>query len=171
MSEKTVRKGAELEIGFPPRFKIWYEEIEKMKKEVKKMGFLKRGKNSLITDFKNFLMRVQRDVESNLWMGIGFAINQELGKDVQSEFHYVFATLIRVFNNIIWKFEPDKMSEDLLNHLKREIEKLEDYSRRFYDIQSINATEEGKRRALEIIQDFKKKLWEFEKSMKPYCKE
>jgi len=169
MSKKT-RKG--IKVGIPPFVEGWYEQtIEELRKDVKKgrgKGLFKRSKANIGLDrrFKDFLMIAQKDIELRLWFSKGFAVRNELGKEIDYEFHHLFGRLIGIFNDINQRFEPSNLSEDLLNHLGRELKLLQEQSGRLWDIQSINPEE--KDGAKKLLKDFDRNLIEFSKRMKPY---
>jgi len=75
-------------------------------------------------------MIAEKDIEQDLWNAKSFAIKNELEKEIDYEFHYLFSLLIGIFNRINLKFDPNNLSEDLLNHLKRELELLQKQSQR-----------------------------------------
>lgn len=174
MSRKT-RKG--IRIGIPHLVEGWYEQIiEEFKVDVKKRSrksLFKRSKTErdLTQRFRDFLMIAQKDIEIHLWSAKGFAIKNELGKHIDYEFHHLFSRLIGIFNEIRLKFDPNTLSEDLLNHLKRELKILQEQSGRLWDIQSCNPTPEGKEKAKKLIVDFTRNLYDFSKRMKPYLRQ
>ena len=72
----------------------------------------------------------------------------------------MFSLLIGIFNKINLKFDPNNLSEDLLNHLKRELELLQKQSQRLWGIQSCNPTQEGKEKAEKLIEELRRNLFD-----------
>ena len=83
----------------------------------------------------------------------------------------MFSLLISVFNEVIKKFDPKDLSEDLLNHLKRELELLQKQSGYLWNVESCDSTPEGKQRAEKLVSTFRRNLWDFSERMKPYLKQ
>ena len=173
MSKKT-RKG--IKIGIPHLAEGWYEqEIEEIRRDIRgsKRSLFKRSKNNeyLKKRFVDFLMIAEKDIEQHLWNAKGFAIKKELGKKIDYEFHSLFALLISIFNKINLNFEPKDLSEDLLNHLKRELGLLQKQSGYLWNVESCDSTPEGKQRAEKLVSTFRRNLWDFSERMKPYLKQ
>lgn len=174
MSRKT-RKG--IRIGIPHLVEGWYErEIEEFREDVKRRSrksLFRRSKTErdLTQRFRDFLMMAEKDIELYLWYGKGFAIKKELGKEIDYDFHHLFGRLIGIFNEISLKFDANTLSEDLLNHLKRELKLLQEQAGRLWEIQSCNPTSQGKERAKKLIDDFRRNLIDFSKRMKPYLRQ
>lgn len=172
---KKTRKG--IKIGIPHLAEGWYEEeIEGIRKDIKgrsRKSLFKRSKDNdyLKKKFVDLLMVAERDIEQYLWHTKGFGVRNELGKEIDYEFHSLFSLLINIFNKISLNFEPKDISEDLLNHLKRELEILQKQASHLWNVQSCNSTPQGKEKAKKIIETFRRKLWDFRERMEPYLKQ
>jgi hypothetical protein len=171
---KTTRKG--FKISLPPFAEGWYEQtIEGIKEDIRKRSgksLFKRSKNEvdLAGKFRNFLLVAEKDIEVQLWYAKGFAVRNDLGTEIDSDLSHLFSLTIGVFNKLLRRFNPNTLSEDLLNHLKRELKSLNEKAGRLWEIQSINPNSDpqAKDRAKRLIEKFRSDLWDFDRIMEPY---
>jgi len=171
---KTTRKG--FKISLPPFAEGWYEQtIEEIKGNIRKRSgksLFKRSKNEvdLAGKFRDFLLVAEKDIENQLWCAKAFATRNDLGNEIDSELSYLFSIAIGIFNQLIRRFKPDTLSEDLLNHLMRELKNLNEKARRLWEIQGLNpkSDAQAKDRAKRLIEKFRSDLWDFSRVMEPY---
>jgi hypothetical protein len=173
---KTTRKG--IKVGIPHIAEGWYEEtIEGLKEGVRKRrggGLFKRQKDEvdLGARFRDFLLIAEKDVEMYLWYAKGFAIRNALDRDVDYRLDHLFSRVISVFNDLLQRFEPSNLSDDLLNHLKRELKMLHEQASRLWNIESLKpeSNPKAKEDAVKMIETFERNLWDFGTRMEPYLK-
>lgn len=157
-------------------FKSVYEflkEIKKILDKSKKRGWkLFSSKKAEVMErrFKEALMGTKNAIKSCIWFGKGFAIAEECGSKVDKEFHHLMGLLISRFNDIYMRLDPEKLDEKLIEHLLGQLKILENYAQRFYNIQNISSHRDKEKEAMEIIKDFRSRLWDFKASMEPYLK-
>jgi hypothetical protein len=109
-------------------------------------------------------------IESSIWYGKGFAIQAECGTKVDKSFHDLMGLLISKFNDIQMRINPEKLDEKLIEHLVGQLKILEEYAQRFWNIQGTSKHSDKEERSLKMIEDFRSRLWDFEKSMEKYYK-
>ena len=157
-------------------FKSVYELLKDIKKifdKSKKRGwklFSSKKKETIEGKFKEALVGSKNAIESSIWWGKGFAIGAECGINVDEEFHHLMGLLVSIFNDTSLKVDPEKLDEKLVEHLVRQFKILEDYAGRFWNIQGMHDHPEKEKNAIEIIKNFKSRLWDFQKSMEPYMR-
>lgn len=157
-------------------FKSVYEFLKETKKFLEKSK--KRGwkmfsskKEAIERRFKEALIGSKNAIESSIWYGKGFAIRAECGVNVDEQFHQLMAHLINIFNDISMTLVPEKLDEKLVEHLQGQLKILEDYAQRFWNIQGISNNPDKEKKAMRIIENFRSRLWDFQKSMEPYLKQ
>ena len=144
--------------------------LEKSKKRGRKMFSLKK-KETIERRFKEALIGSKNAIESSIWFGKGFAIRAECGVKVDKEFHHLMALLIKIFNDISMTLVPERLDEKLVEHLQGQLEILENHAQRFWNIQGIHDRPDKEKDAMKIIENFRSRLWDFQKSMEPYLKQ
>jgi hypothetical protein len=172
---KTTRKGMKIKI--PPLIEWWIEqEIEGLKEEVKKgreknLFRHSQDKVDITGKFRDFLLTAEKNVEMHLWDAKAFVTRNDLGKEIDSELSQLFSLTIMIFNNLLQRFDAKNLSEDLLNHLKRELKILSEQASRLFELQSIsNQDPQGKERAKKLIETFRSNLFNLNSVMEPYLK-
>lgn len=157
-------------------FKSVYEFLKETKKfleKSKKRGwklFSSKKTETIEKKFKEALMGSKNALESSLWLGKGYAIRAECGLEVDEDFHHLMALLIRIFNDISMRIVPEKLDEKLVEHLRGQFKILEDHAQRFSNIQGSHGYTDKEKKAMKIIENFRSRLWDFQKSMEPYLK-
>ena len=172
---RTTKVGAKIKL---PIAEFWIERtIDEMKSEIKNRGkksLFKKGKNEdeLASRFRDFLFIAERDMERSLWDAKGFAEQSDIGKEITAGISSLFSLSIGIFNDIIMRFDAESLSEDLLNHLKRELTMLNTKAGSLWELQGLNPTQnpQAKQRAQELINGMRANLWEFKQRMEPYLK-
>jgi hypothetical protein len=172
---RTTKIGAKIKL---PMAEFWIERtIEDMKSEIKKRSnksLFKKSKNEdeLTSRFRDFLLIAEKDMERSLWDAKTFAEQGDLGKETTSGVSALFSLSIGIFNDIIMRFDAENLSEDLLNHLKRELKMLNTKAGSLWELQGLNPTQnpQAKQRAQELINGMRGNLWEFKQRMEPYLR-
>ena len=154
---------------------VWefLSEIRKILAKSKKGGWKLLGSKKTETierKFKEALEATKSAIESNIWYGKGFAIQAECGVKVDKEFHHLMALLINFFSDIFMRLIPEKLDEKLVEHLQSQLKMLEGYAQRFWNMQGFRSYQDKDKRAMEIINNFRSRLWDFKRSMEPYLK-
>lgn len=151
-----------------------FDEIKEFLVKHKKRGWKLLGsKNNEIVErkFKEVLEDKKNRIESAIWYGKGFAIRAECGPEVEIQFHQLMGVLIEKFSDISLRLIPEKLNAEFVGYLKAQLEMLGDTARHFWDIQEIGKNDpEKEKKALTIIQNFRAKLFEFERNMEPYLR-
>ena len=152
---------------------IWLlNEVEKARRTIKGWKLLGSKKNEMEErKFKEILEATKNSLESNLWYGKGFAIRAECGTEVDVEFHQLIGVLIEKFSDISLRLAPEKLDTEFIGYLRSQLEMLRDTARHFWDIQEIRKDDlEKEKKVLTITQNFRTRLFEFERSMEPYLR-
>lgn len=121
--------------------------------------------------FKEALMGARSAIESNIWYGKGFALASECGIKVDKEFHDLMGLLIAKFNDIHMGLDSEKLDESLIEHITGQLEILEEYAQRFWNLQGIGKYHDKEVKAVKTIENFRSRLWDFTRSMEPYLRE
>lgn len=153
---------------------VWeiLSEIRKILAKSKRRGWKSLGskKNELIEKkFKEALEGTKNAIEYNIWYGKGFAIQAQCGINVDKEFHFLMGILVKTFSDISMRLIPEKLNDGLVTHLQGQLKILEDNAQRIWHIQGINDPQKEEK-VKKIIEDFRKQLFDFERSMEPYLK-
>ena len=59
--------------------------------------------------FRDALMGTKNAIESLIWYGKGFAVREECGLKVDTEFHHLMGLLVSIFNEIHMKLDSEKL--------------------------------------------------------------
>ena len=145
------------------------EIIDKSKKGGWKL-FSSKKTETIERKFKEALIGTKNAIESSIWYGKGFAIQAECGSKVDKSFHTLMGLLIKHFNDIQMRIDPEKLDEKLIEHLVGQLKILEEYAQRFWNIQGISGHQDKEKKALKMIEDFESRLWDFSKSMETYLR-
>lgn len=171
---KTTRKGVKIHTPFA---EAWYEQtIEGLKNDVRKRSeksLFGRSKNKvdLGGKFRDFLLVAEKDIEMHLWTAKSFAVRRDLGTEIDSDLSHLFSLTIMIFNTLLQEFDASNLSEDLLNHLKRELKILNNQASHLFELQSIGTGDlQAKERAKKLTDTFNGNLWDFRHRMEPYLK-
>ena len=157
-------------------FKSVYEFLKDTKKFLEKSRkrgwkmFSSKKAEAIEKRFKEGLNGSKNAMESNLWLGKGYAIQAECGIKVNQKFHDLMALLINHFNEISMRLIPEKLDEKLVDHIMSQLKTLEHYATQFKYIQGTKGHTDKEKQALEKIEDFRVRLWDFYRSMEPYLK-
>lgn len=157
-------------------FKSVYDFLKEIKKILEKSTkrgwkFLGSKKREIMErKFKEALIGTKNATEYYIWYGKGFAIAEECGSKVDKEFHHLMGLVISQFSDIHMRLDPEKLDEKLIEHLAGQLKILENHANRFWNIQGISSHQNKEKDALEIIENFRGRLWDFKASMKPYLK-
>lgn len=149
------------------------KDIKEIFEKSKKRGWKLRSSKKTETlekKFKEALIGTKNAIESSIWYGKGFAIQAECDTKVDKEFHHLMGLLIKQFNDIQMRIDPDKLDVKLIEHLVGQLKILEEYAQRFWNIQGTSKHHDKDEKALKMIGDFRSRLWDFEKSMEKYYK-
>lgn len=173
---KTTKKGIKVKI--PTLVEAYYEQtIEELKQEVSKKGDKglfrhSKPKLDISVRFRDFLLTAEKDIENILWTTKAIVERKGLDKEVDSEISILFSITIGIFNDAITRFDASSLSEDLLNHLKRELILLNTKARNLRDLNELDSSElaQTNEKAKATIAAFRKNLWDFQDRMKPYLK-
>lgn len=147
--------------------------IKEIYQKSKKRGWkLRNSKKTEIMErkFKEALIGTKNAIESSIWYGKGFAIQAQCGIKVDNEFHHLMGLLIMKFNDIQMSIDPEKLGEKLIGHLVGQLKILEEHAERFWNIQGTSKHPDKEKKALETIENFRGRLWDFVKSMEPYLR-
>ena len=132
--------------------------------------FSSKKEETLEKKFKEALMGSKNALESNIWWGMGFALRAECDFNVMQAFHHLMGILIQIFNDVSMKIVPQRLDEKLIEHFQGQFKILEEHAQRFWQIQGSHDSPDKDKKAMKIIENFKSRLWDFEKSMNPYLK-
>jgi hypothetical protein len=149
------------------------KDIRSIFEKSKKRGWKLRGSKKteeLEKKIREVLVGTKNAIESSIWYGKGFAIQAECGTKVDKSFHDLMGLLISKFNDIQMRINPEKLDEKLIEHLVGQLKILEEYAQRFWNIQGTSKHSDKEERSLKMIEDFRSRLWDFEKSMEKYYK-
>jgi hypothetical protein len=150
------------------------EFLNEIRKILPKKGewemFGSKKKEIIERKFREALEGTKNAIEYYIWFGKGFAIGAECGLNVDKEFHFLIAVLTKIFKDISMRLVPEKLNDELVTHLQGQLKILEDYAQRFWQIQGINAYPDKENKAIAIIENFRQRLSDFERSMEPYLK-
>lgn len=130
--------------------------------------FSSKKTETLEKKFKEALIGTKNAIESAIWYGKGFAIQSECGINVDKEFHHLAGLLISQFNDIYMRLDPEKLDEKLIEHLVGQLKILEKYAQRFWRIQGTSRDPNKEKMALNTIENFRSRLWDFTNSMETY---
>lgn len=120
--------------------------------------------------FKEALMGTKNAIEYFVWYGKGFAAIGKCSSNVDGNFDHLMGLIIQTFNTIYMMLDPTKLDEKLVEHLIGQLKLLENKAQFFWNIQGISGHQKPDEDALQIIEDFRKALWDFQTSMTPYVK-
>jgi hypothetical protein len=154
-------------------FKSVYEFLKEIRRYLgkRKWKFFNSKKvEKMEKNYKEALMGTKNAIESCIWYGKGFAITEGCGPKVDREFHHLMGLLILRFNEIYMRLDPKKLDEKLVEHLLGQLNILQEYAQRFWNIQGISSHQDKEGDVIKIIEDFRGRLWDFTKSMEPYLK-
>jgi hypothetical protein len=154
---------------------VWefLSEIRKILAKSNRRGWKSLGskKNELIErKFREALEATKNAIEYNIWYGKGFAVQAQLGIEVDKEFHFLMGILVKIFSDISMRLIPEKLDDGLVTHLQGQLKILEDNAQRIWYIQNISDPQKEEK-VIKILGDFRERLFEFQTSMKPYLKE
>jgi hypothetical protein len=173
---KTIRKG--IKLGIPSVAEGWYEQtIQELKEDVEKRGksMFKRSKveTDIAARFRDFLFIAEKDIEIHLWLGKSYSARNGLDKEVEYELNSLFGQVIQAFNNILKRLDPSSLSDDLLNHLNRELKLLNKQASELDNIayQNPHSSPQANDAAKRLIGIFETHLRAFSERMEPLLKE
>jgi hypothetical protein len=101
----------------------------------------------------------------NLWFVKGFAVRNDLGKEIDSDLDHLFGKVISIFNRLLQNFDASKLSEESLNHLKGNLKLLNEQAGRLWDLQGVGQDPQAKERAKKLIEGFNQDLSDFNRLM------
>jgi len=137
--------------------------------KIKLFGFQKKA-DVMERKFKEALIGTKNAIEYFVWYGKGFAVFGKCSASVDGNFDHLMGSIIQAFNNIYMMLDPKKLDEKLVDHLIGQLKLLENKAQSFWNIQGISSHQKPDEDALQIIEDFRKALWDFQTSMTPYLK-
>ena len=146
---------------------VFLNETTKFLKKLKKgrLKLFSSKKDRIEQRFKEALNGSKNAIEARIWNGIGNIIHAECGARVERDVCRLMGTLIDLFNDISMRLDPETLDDKLVNHLQRQLESLERYAGWFENIPTGSNKE---KEALNKIESYRSKLWEFFRSMDPY---
>jgi hypothetical protein len=115
--------------------------------------------------FKEGLNGSKNAIEAQIWNGIGNIIHAECGPRAEREICSLMSILIRKFNDISMRLNPETLDDKLVDHIQRQLESLESYAGLFNHISTVPDTE---KEALDKIGKYRTKLLDFFNSIEPY---
>ena len=146
---------------------VFLNETKKFLKKSKKgrLKLFSSKKEEIEQRFKEALNGSKNAIEARIWNGIGNIIHAECGPRAEREICRLMGTLIDLFNDISMRLNPETLDDKLVNHLQRQLETLEKDAAW---VNNISNEPNKEKEALDKIESYRRKLWEFFYSMKPY---